>query len=233
MTQYPTIRDGDVLSARLFTDTFRNLMAANLANGKGVVSGCEVTSGDKPGYVNVSPGAFMASAHDEIHRPLAFQIGTNANGYLWVQADDDLDDDPLLETQATDADPGDIWVCLGHVSSDASGVVTVTTDGRREYGWKLSAGSVGFIQSTVADHVASLDLATRSDVPKYRTETPVGAIDGTNTVFTLTYEPLHGGLNLTTTGAMGNYTLDGQTITFDTAPVAGTDIKAQYPYLDQ
>lgn len=56
----------------------------------------------------------------------------------------------------------------------------------------------------------------------YHGETPVGAINGSNTTFTLTYVPVAGTLQVFLNGILQlggvNYTLTGQTITFTNPP---------------
>ena len=67
----------------------------------------------------------------------------------------------------------------------------------------------------------------------YYNETPTGAIDGVNTVFTLANNPnpdssLEVILNGQILTAGGDYTLSGTTITFANAPLEGSILRVNY-----
>lgn len=65
-------------------------------------------------------------------------------------------------------------------------------------------------------------------------ETPVGTVNGTNTVFTLAKPPLTGSLKVYVNGARmrvtEDYTLAGRTITFNTAPPTNSVLLCDYRY---
>ncbi len=65
-------------------------------------------------------------------------------------------------------------------------------------------------------------------------ETPSGTINGSNPTFTLAHTPISGSLMLLLNGAFQtlttDYTLATATITFGTAPVGGSVLRAFYQY---
>jgi hypothetical protein len=68
------------------------------------------------------------------------------------------------------------------------------------------------------------------------TEVPEGLINGSNVEFTLSHTPVSGSLNLYLNGVeqseseSGDFTMSGATITFNSAPLAGYTMEAQYLY---
>lgn len=134
MTSYPTITDGDVIMGAPLTAAFQNLMTVNLGIGKGVISGLAISSGGT-GIVQVTTGSFCGQAQDSVTTLFNVTIGSSTSGYFWIEARDNPASTPTTELTSTFADPGALWVCLGHVSSDGSGVVTVDmTNGRQIFG---------------------------------------------------------------------------------------------------
>jgi hypothetical protein len=84
-------------------------------------------------------------------------------------------------------------------------------------------------RSSIAAVVAKVN-ATR--VPK---EIPLGAIDGINTVFTLTHSPLSGTEHVYYNGALQeadgqDYTISGSLISFNVPPEVGTKLRVTYNY---
>lgn len=210
---------GGTLKASDLNAISKQVMRANLAAGKGIVSGLEIASGTGL-KVNVSAGEFIAQVQDEARQPFTTPVPANYEGYLWIQGNDNPADQPECLIQATDADPGSTFVCLGHFVSGANSV-TVDEAGRKLFGWRTASAGIAGVQAQI-----------EAAVPKFRTETPAGAIDGQNMAFELSFVPIHGGLTLNVTGFdPGDYSVDGTTVTFDMAPPQGATIKAQYPYL--
>jgi hypothetical protein len=62
-------------------------------------------------------------------------------------------------------------------------------------------------------------------------ETPTGAVDGVNTVFTLTHSPVSGTLHFYVNGALvTGWVLAGNSVTLATAPAIGATVYASYSY---
>lgn len=64
-------------------------------------------------------------------------------------------------------------------------------------------------------------------------EVPTGAVNGTNTVFTVAHEPLENDsvevyLNGLKKSVGSDYNISGSTITFTTAPVLGQQVRVSY-----
>ena len=107
----------------------------------------------------------------------------------------------------------------------------------------LIAGSGTSLSYSNNDNTKQLDLTITAAAGLGTSETPTGAITGTdgtdgNAVFTLSQIPISGTLNLYVSGlwqdegASQDYTLSGVTITFNSGaiPIIGQKIRATYRY---
>jgi hypothetical protein len=104
--------------------------------------------------------------------------------------------------------------------------------GSTSYTYFLEAtNAVGTSSPTAGVTVTTLASGSLSADNFIFNETPAGAVNGTNTVFTLAQTPLAGALTLSVNGTVQNpsaYALSGNTITFATAPASGATILATY-----
>ena len=90
-------------------------------------------------------------------------------------------------------------------------------------------------QATLSDGIVGAwvesGTVTYAGPPQNYQEVPAGTVDGTNTVFTLTFSPIAGTLLVYVNGLLAtNFTLAGATITFAAAPTSGASIYASYSY---
>lgn len=125
-------------------------------------------------------------------------------------------------TRATDADTaGDIADAVVYVSQ---GTVNADT------GWKLVTDSITL--GTTPLVFTALVSAFLSASSLITNETPSGAINGTNTSFTLANTPVAGSVEVFLNGLLqtvgDDYTISGSTITYATAPIAGDVLRVQY-----
>jgi hypothetical protein len=228
----------------------KQIMASNLAHGKGVTNGLNLSPGPSPSTVHVTAGGFGTQIHTDVALDFDATIPHPFEGYLWIQAGNYGTSPPNVETTPTSDDFDSNWVCLGAVSSDSSGAVTVDeSNGRMLFGNALMPALGQYVGAAVQDYHETvvqpmIAAQIQAAVPQYRTETPTGPVDGANKTFALSFAPLHGGLTLTIAAPdsdntsdsgpddVGDYTLTGSTIVFDMAPPVGTLMRAQYPYLN-
>lgn len=95
----------------------------------------------------------------------------------------------------------------------------------------VASGAGVYVKKTLAETKALMGIESWS-----LNETPAGAINGINTIFTLAYTPIGGQIMLylngqcMTPGAGEDYTLSGLTITMTAPLIPGDKIRANYPY---
>lgn len=141
-------------------------------------------------------------------------IVVNANNITLTAADASL----TINSSGIKQTPG----TAGQVSlTNGSGVVTPTT----------LSGDVSSVSATGSVTLASGVTKMANIITR---ETPSGAVNGSNTAFTLANTPLAGteevylnGL-LQEPGAGNDYTISGATITYLTAPITGDRIRVSY-----
>lgn len=125
-------------------------------------------------------------------------------------------------TRATDADTAtDIADSVVYVSQ---GTVNADT------GWKLVTDSI--VLGTTALVWTALQIASLTSGNFVFRETPSGAINGSNTSFTLGNTPIVGTETIYLNGLEQNvttdYTISGSTITYLVAPIAGDILRVSY-----
>lgn len=95
----------------------------------------------------------------------------------------------------------------------------------------VASGAGVYVKKTLAETKALMGIESWS-----LNETPAGAINGINTIFTLAYTPIGGQIMLylngqcMTPGAGEDYTLSGLTITMTAPLIPGDKIRANYPH---
>jgi len=92
---------------------------------------------------------------------------------------------------------------------------------------------VGAINELNANYAGAInELNAKSAGATYVRETPVGAVDGVNADFTISNVPYTGTLQVYLNGLLqeltDDYTVTGQTITLDAAPLAGDKVRVIY-----
>lgn len=125
-------------------------------------------------------------------------------------------------TRSTDAD----------TASDIADAVVYVSQGtvNADTGWKLVTDSITLgTTPLVFTALISAFLSASSIVTN---ETPSGAINGTNTSFTLANTPVVGSVEVYLNGLLqtvsDDYTISGSTITYTVAPIAGDVLRVQY-----
>jgi|GEM_PF-3645616 len=100
----------------------------------------------------------------------------------------------------------------------------------------FSAGTMKVrVQAALSDGIVGAwvesSSVTYSRPSQHVQETPAGVVDGSNAVFTLSYAPVAGTLQMYVNGLLAtNYTFVGETITFSAAPLSGASLFATYSY---
>ncbi len=125
-------------------------------------------------------------------------------------------------TRATDAD----------TASDIADAVVYVSQGttNADTGWKLVTDNIT-LWTTALVFTALVIQSLTSGSFSVR-ETPSGAINGSNTAFTLAFTPIIGTetvfLNWLQQNVTEDYTISGSTITYVTAPIAGDILRVTY-----
>jgi len=134
MKTLPTFSQGGILSAKTLTALSQNIMRSNLAMGKGVLSGLELSKG-KGLHVEVSAGEFQASAHDACPG-FSVKLPKNSVRFLWIEANDQEGAVPDHQLTPTAEEFATNYVCLGKITT-ADAVKEISDEGRQSFGWKL------------------------------------------------------------------------------------------------
>jgi len=98
-------------------------------------------------------------------------------------------------------------------------------------GWDLDGSRQAALSDGIVGAWVESAEVTYAAPPQNYQEVPTGTVDGTNTVFTLSYSPIAGTLLVYVNGLLAtNYTLAGATITFSAAPTSGASLYATYSF---
>lgn len=102
---------------------------------------------------------------------------------------------------------------------------------------KANADHIGNVANLTTSSKANLvsalnEINAKSVGDTYVRETPVGSIDGTNTIFTLSNSPIASTVQVFLNGVLqettDDYTLSGTAVTFASAPFSGDKVKVIY-----
>lgn len=184
MKTLPDFRKGGLLQAETLTALVRNIERTNLAAGKGVLSGLDMTPGTGLS-VNVSAGEFQASAHDSTP---AFSVPLPPNKfvYVWIEANDEDNTPPNADWTEAATDYGTNWVCLGRVTTGENSVsIDPSKSGRQTYGSKLGGmtdlsgySTTSQVEQLIADAPPSIPQDVTLDKASLKTITLTDAATG-------------------------------------------------------
>lgn len=145
-------------------------------------------------------------------------VGANADSSIVVNADD-------IAVKRDGA---------GAIAVSGSGIAVALSANK---GLEIVANALGIKLNGASLTLGASGLSVTNPVPNFVTrETPSGAVDGTNTTFTLANTPTAGSemgfLNglLQEPGAGNDYTISGATVTMLTAPATGDRLRFTYRY---
>lgn len=173
------------------------------------------------GTINATTVEITSSTGNNVTVPAA--TATDAGV---MPAADKVKTDHLTVTQA---------VNLDELEAESANLVTLS-------GVASDATDLGtFTGTTIADNVTNkaalqtLETALEAQAISFAdNETPGGAVNGTNTAFTLANTPTAGSVHVYRNGVLQalttDYTIAGTTITFVSAPLTGNIIRASYRY---
>lgn len=130
----------------------KNIMASNLASGKGVVSGLSISAG--PGLIlNVAAGVFTAQIQFSVPSAFTLTVPASYSGLVWVQAPaTGTVPDALFQN----SDPGSTYVCVGYVAASGSAITGVDASQAQQYGSKAVKAELGSAQPTAVGGALSV-----------------------------------------------------------------------------